>query len=89
MNRPKVFVLTLLAVRLDIGLSRTEGAAGASTIITVQTSHADAEREAWENMDQKFPASSGWGNHQVEVFELPDQIETDGYRVRFDITRAG
>ncbi len=38
MKEPRVFTLTLLALRADIDGTQLTGAAGASTVLTVQTS---------------------------------------------------
>jgi hypothetical protein len=89
MNEARVFVVTLLVVRTDINGTELAGAAGASSILTVQTSHKDAEDEGWRNAHQNYPEADGWFGHQVTVFELPDTIETDGYNVTLTIAKSG
>ncbi len=89
MEEPKLFVLTLLAVRANIEDTSPTGEAGASTMLLVQNSSASAESEGWKNVYEKYPQSEGWFEHQVTVFELPYSIETDGYQVEYHIHKSG
>jgi hypothetical protein len=89
MQEPRVFALTLLALRADIDGTQLTGAAGASTVLTVQTSEEAAETEGWQNVHEKYPQVDGWFGHQVTAFELPNNIETDGYRVVLNISKSG
>jgi len=89
MHEPKVFVLTLLAVRTDLDGTELTGAAGASTALTVQLSPELAESVGLRDAYKKYPQSDGWFGHQVTVFELSNTIDTDGYRVSFTITESG
>ncbi len=88
MSEPRLFVLTLLAVRTDIDDTQLTGAAAASTLLTVQTSFASAENQGWKNAYNNYPEADGWFGHQVNVFELPNDIETDGYSVTLNITKV-
>jgi hypothetical protein len=89
MNEARVFVLTLLAVRADRDGTNLSGVAGATSVLTVQTSYQDAEEEGWQNARENYPEADGWFGHQVTVFELPNKVETDGYYVTFTITKPG
>ena len=89
MKEPRVFALTLLALRADKDGVQLTGAAGASTVLTVQTSQEAAEAEGWQNVYEKYPQADGWFDHQVTAFELPNIIETDGYHVVLNITESG
>lgn len=89
MVEARLFVLTLLAVRTETKGTNVSGAAGAISLLTVQTSAEAAEAEGWRNVHENYPEPEGWFGHQVNVFGLPDNIETDGYYVTFTITKAG
>jgi hypothetical protein len=87
MTEPKAYVLTLLALKVEISGPQLTGGGGASSSLTIQTSPEAAEAEGWTSVRQKYPESDGWFGHQVTVFELPPQIETDGYLLAFVITK--
>ena len=89
MKEPRVFALTLLALRTDIDGTQLTGAAGASTVLTVQTSQAAAEAEGLQNAHEKYLQADGWFGHQVTAFELPNTIDTDGYQVMLNISKSG
>jgi hypothetical protein len=89
MEEPKLFVLTLLAVRTNVDGTTLTGEAGANTVLSVQTSSASAEAAGWKNVYEKYPQSDGWFEHQVTIFELPYSIETEGYHVEFHINKSG
>ena len=89
MKEPRVFTLTLLALRTDIDGTQLTGAAGASTVLTMQTSQAAAEAEGLQNVHEKYPQADGWFGHQVTAFELPTIIDTDGYQVVLNISKSG
>jgi hypothetical protein len=89
MERPKLFVLTLLAVRANVDDITLTGEAGANTVLSVQNSSASAEAAGWKKVYEQYPQSDGWFEHQVTVFELPHSIETDGYHVEFHINKSG
>jgi hypothetical protein len=76
-------------LRTDIDDTQLTGAAGASTVLTVQTSQEAAEAEGWQDVHEKYPQADGWFGHQVTAFELPNTIETDGYHVALNITESG
>jgi len=50
MHEPRLFVITLLALRTDLEDTQVTGAAGASTILTVQTTQEAAEAEGWQRV---------------------------------------
>ena len=89
MNVARVFALTLLALRADTDGTQLTGAAGASTVLTVQTSQAAAEAEGWQAVHEKYPQADGWFGHQVTAFELPNPLDTDGYHVVLHISKSG
>ncbi len=86
---PRVFVITLLALRTDLDETQVTGAAGASTILTVQTTREAAEVEGWANVHAKYPPADGWFAHEIMAFELPQTLDTDGYRVALHIAKVG
>lgn len=51
----KLYILTLLAVRANVSGARVTGEAGASTVLTVQTSYEAAEAEGWNDVHKKYP----------------------------------
>ncbi|MEI7768847.1 MAG: hypothetical protein WCI67_02605 [Chloroflexales bacterium] len=89
MNEPRVFVITLLALRSDLDGTQVTGAAGASTILTVQTTQEAAEAEGWTNVHARYPQSDGWFGHEITAFELPHTLDTDGYTVALQIAKSG
>jgi hypothetical protein len=89
MNEPRIFVITLLALRTDLEDTQVTGAAGASTILTVQTTQEAAEAEGWQSVQATYPPADGWFGHEITAFELPPVLNTDGYSVAFHIATAG
>ena len=89
MDEPRVFVVTLLALRTDLDGAQVSGAAGASTILTVQTTQADAEAAGWDSVHAKYPTADGWFGHEITAFALPQTLDTDGYAVALQIAKSG
>jgi len=89
MDEPRVFVVTLLALRTDLDGTQVSGAAGASTILTVQTAEEAAEAEGWDNVYATYPAADGWFGHEIMAFALPHTLDTDGYTVALQIAKSG
>lgn len=89
MKEPRVFILTLLAVRVDLDDSKLAGTAGASSILTVQISSDLAEAEGWQQVHKTYPHADGWFDHQVTTYELPNSVETDGYQVQLTVSMPG
>jgi hypothetical protein len=84
---PKLYTLTLLAIRENRTDIQVRGEAIANTVLTVQTSTEDAEAEGWRLVHERFPQVDGWFEHQATAFELPDQIPIDEYQVTLTIIK--
>ncbi len=85
MDKPHVFVLTLLAVRPEQNEPPIVGAAGASSVLTVQHSAEQAELLGWKQIHIVYPQVEGWIDHHVAVYEVPQTVETDGFQIAISV----
>ena len=88
-DEPRVFIVTLLALRADLDDTQPTGAAGASTLLTVQTTQEAAESEGWKHIHDRYPQADGWFGHEITAFKLPQTLDTDGYTVALHIAKSG
>jgi hypothetical protein len=83
--RSNLYILTLIATRFEDATFT----AGASTLLTVKDSETLAQSEGMQHALEKFPPDEGWVEHQVSIFEVPAQFETDHHTVAWTVSTLG
>ena len=82
----KLYTITLLAWRHEDDEYRLRVKPG----IVLATSHDDAiARGLAACKASAYPASEGWGNHQVVAAEVPSPLELDGYTLTWQVEAIG
>ena len=77
----KAFIITLAAGYQE----GPEFVAGARTVLSFHTSTSEAETHAQSEMGKTFPYRDGWKSYQIGIYEIPSQLENDGYRFTYQL----
>lgn len=77
----KVYILTIAAGRQDEEAVDT----AAKTSLTIQPSKQAAHDEAIRIAEESYSSAMGWKGYAIDIVELPQELDTDGYRMTWKI----